>query len=194
METPAQQPPTDRRQYARVPVQMTAWCRKVEHPDVMPRLQEQWAAAGPTNNAAEVLEKARLPEGISLFLQHMDAKMDALLGFVLAEKLDKEFPYTVRVVELSGSGVRVESDQPFQIGDTLELALMLHHAPVRVAGAMALVVRGPGVSTSESQDNELNSQWALDFIRIREHDLEAVVQFVFHEERLRLRERLRDRF
>ncbi len=184
---------SERREFARIPVSMTAWYRRVSDADVPPKLQEQWAAAGPADNPRDFLDRARLPEAMNKFLLHMDAKLDALLGFVMTEKLSQEFPNTVQVLELSGGGVRIETVESFQQGDILELALMLHHAPVRVAGAMAMVTRGPEPAQASPDQEAGRAIWALDFVRIREQDLEAVVQFVFHEERQRLRERLRDR-
>ncbi|WP_027192904.1 PilZ domain-containing protein [Megalodesulfovibrio gigas] len=179
----------ERRQFARTPVQMTAWCRLLEHAEAPLRLQEAWAVGGPERTALEVLEKVRLPEGMAAFLLHLDAKLDAMLGFLLAEKLAKEFPYTMRVVELSGNGIRTQTMAPLQPGALLEVALLLHHAPVRVAGAVARVLR----ADTEPPPSGEAPAFALEFAHIREPDFEAIMQFVFHEERKRLRERLRSR-
>ena len=177
----------ERRQFARTPVQMTAWSRPLEHEEAPLRLHEEWAVGGPERNALDVLDKARLPEGVAAFLLHLDAKLDALLGFLLTEKLTRHFPYALQVVELSGNGLRVQTTAPLQEGTLLEVAVLLHHAPVRVAGAVARVLRMGPAPAGEGVE------YALDFVRIREPDLEAIVQFVFYEERKRLRERLRDR-
>ena len=178
----------ERRQFARIPVRMTAWCRPLEHADAPLLLREDWAVGGPGQYAEDLLEKARLPDGVAAFLLHLDAKLDALLGFVLSEKLDKTFPGTLTVLELSGSGLLAQSPTPLSPGDLLEVVLLLHQTPVRLAGAVARVMR-----VEPSQAAQGGPVLALDFVRIDETALEAVVQFVFSEERKRLRERMRDR-
>ncbi|WP_460032102.1 PilZ domain-containing protein [Megalodesulfovibrio paquesii] len=180
----------DRREFARTPVQMTAWCRPLEHEDSPLRLQEEWALAGPEIPAQEALEKARLPEGLAGFLLHLDAKLDALLGFLLHDKLARSFSGTLRVLELSGSGVQAQSTQPLASGTLLEVAILLQHAPVRMAGAVARVVREEPAPPHAAEDGKV---YSIEFVRIQESALEAIVQFVFHEERKRLRERSRDR-
>jgi c-di-GMP-binding flagellar brake protein YcgR len=63
----------------------------------------------------------------------------------------------------------------------LEVVLMLSQFPLRMAGAIGRVIR--------AEPDQGRTLYALDFTRIRERDLETIVQFVFQSQRDELREK-----
>lgn len=174
------------------PVSLTAWARPLSGPEEAPRFREVWAVAEPGEPAASVLAKARLPEGLGEFLRRLDAKLDAVLGFLVEERLDRLFPLRLEVTALWAEGMEARACQasptwpPPPGGWTapeqwLEVVVLMDRAPLRLANAVARTRGGEHPA----------SAMRLDFARIAGPDREALIQFVFLEERRQLRLRAR---
>lgn len=114
------------------------------------------------------------------FLVALDSKVDTVISMLSQQRLDEEFQWGIEIVELSGSGFVFLSDSRFEEGQSLEVALILNQFPMRVATAVG--------SVSTPQSDRWPNALQLNFSRIRESDLEAVMGFVFHEQRQRIRE------
>ncbi len=125
----------------------------------------------------------RMSEAVASFLLSLDQKLDALIGMMSQNRLENDFPVSGTVTEISGAGLRFVSEQQFQTGAVLEAVLLLRQLPPSMAGAVGRVMR------ADAQPKTSLTEYSMDFVRIREHDLEAIVQFVFHEERSHIRER-----
>ena len=83
------------------------------------------------------------------------------------------------IVEISGDGVVFTSPEVLELHQYVEAVIVLARFPLRVAGAIGRIVR------LDEKDGMLF--YALDFTRIRERDLESIVQFVFQSQRDDLR-------
>ena len=82
-------------------------------------------------------------------------------------------------MEISGAGIKGISDKPLPMGQLAEVFITLTQLPVRMAAAIGRVLR------EEMEDGRYG--WALDFTKIRDRDLESIVQFVFQTQRDELR-------
>lgn len=123
---------------------------------------------------------SHLPEPLLEFLLSLDAKLDQLLSLASQRSIEQDFPLGGSVIELSAAGLTFVSSEPFAPGQRVEIVLTLSHAPLRMAGALGEVVR------VEQAGGE--HRYALEFTAIRDRDREAIVQFVFQEERAQIRE------
>jgi len=101
------------------------------------------------------------------------------VSFVSQDRLQNDFQETVEVVELSGGGLKFSSEKKFKPGDALEIVLVLSQIPLRLAAAVGKIER--------SEIMNKRPVWVLEFTNVRESDLEAVVAFVFKEEREKIR-------
>lgn len=123
---------------------------------------------------------AGLPETMLDFLETINSKLDMLLSIASQDHLQNNFPVSVTIVEISGAGLIFTADRDFQLGDQLELVIFLSQVPLRIAAAIGRIHRR----------DEINKQsaWVVDFSTIREPDREAIVRYVFQQQREQIRE------
>lgn len=121
-----------------------------------------------------------LPESVLDFLETINAKLDMLLSLANRGHLESSFPVAVNIVEISGAGLIFTADREFALDDRLEVVLFLSQFPLQMAGALGRIHR--------RDDRAGRSAWAVDFTFIREQDREAIVRFVFQQQRERIRE------
>lgn len=171
----------EKRAFSRVATFLRAYARPMASPDAPVMFNASSQAA---SLAGLPLKESKLPEVLVQFLLEMSQKLDLIVSHLSREQLQDDFPHTVDVVELSGAGVQMRAAMPLKPDDTLELVLVLSQFPLRLASAVGKVVR-----CLEADAAEGDALWAVDFIRIRENDLDAVVHHVFNEERQHIRER-----
>jgi hypothetical protein len=129
---------------------------------------------------SKTLANAHIPEALVSFLLDMDAKLNAVLAHLKQDRLQDDFPLWTSIHELSGAGIRCSDTGTLDVGDHVEIILFLSEFPLRVAGAMGRVLR-------KETDADGETQCAIEFYRIREDDLEKIVQHVFVEERRKIR-------
>lgn len=127
-----------------------------------------------------------LSDAVIDHLNHLDAKLDTILSLLSRDLIRDDFPLTAQVSEISGAGVKLVTDHGFSAGQPVEVVLVLSRMPLRLAGATGMTVRQ---EAPEHVEHPGLSQWVVDFARIREPDLEAIVQFVFSEQRQHIREK-----
>lgn len=123
---------------------------------------------------------AGLPETLMDFLETINAKLDMLLSIASQDHLQNNFPISINIVEISGAGLIFMADREFQLDDRVELVIFLSQIPLRIAGAIGRIHRRDEISAK--------SAWVVDFTAIRETDREAIVQFVFRQQREQIRE------
>lgn len=162
-------------EYLRVPTRLRAYVRLASSKDSLPLAYDN----PELNQGIEKpdLTATGLSKIISDFLQVVDTKLDTVISLLNQKRLEDEFSAELEVIEISGDGLRLADRGSFAPGDALEFALVLNQFPLRIASAVGIMGHG---------DNAKGHP--VSFTRIREPDLEAVVSFVFHEERMRIRE------
>ena len=112
--------------------------------------------------------------------QLINAKLDMLLSMQSRDDLSADFPIPLRIVEISGAGIRFETPEELLLESPVEAVIVLSRFPLRMAGAVGRIIRMDPLADG-------TTEYALDFTRIRERDLESIVQFVFQSQRDDLR-------
>ncbi|MGE4552019.1 MAG: PilZ domain-containing protein [Desulfovibrionaceae bacterium] len=167
------EPPQEKRSYTRVPTRIRGLARRCRSLD-NPLLFQHGAMAAAV--PAEAVKGSGLPPQLIEFLLAMNAKLDEILAMQNHERLRQDFPITVEILEISGAGVRFHSpEESFFEDDILEMVMLLGTQPLRMAGAKGRVVERSG------------GLYGFEFTKIRESDQEAVIQFVFQEQREQIR-------
>lgn len=168
----------DNRNYARVSTFTKARYRKLSHPE-----EPQICPSGfniSAVNGERMLRDSGLPEVLVSFLMNMNSKLDNILAQMSKDSLAAYFPEELVVLDLSASGLLVQSSD-IKTGEYLELVLYLGEFPPVMVSGVAAVLRS-GKKTPGAGET-----YALQFTRIRESEREQIVRFVFKEERERIR-------
>ena len=129
---------------------------------------------------ADLTEKTNLPDALVTMLGSMNAKLEYLVALLEQDKLEQDFPLTFDVCCLSASEFYFNTEASITPNSFVEVVLPLSSVPFRVAGGIGRVIKG--------NHKTFGKVWQLHFTRIRETDLENIVQFVFQQERKRIRE------
>ncbi|MFW5487535.1 MAG: PilZ domain-containing protein [Desulfovibrio sp.] len=129
----------------------------------------------------EALKQANVPSALAEYLGAINDKLDMLISMLSRDDILEDFPLEVEVVEISGSGMRFICREELSLDQHVEIVMMLSRMPLRMAGAIGRITR-----TEKLENGEI--RYGLDFTSIRDADLETVVQFVFKEQRARIRE------
>ncbi|MFW6236482.1 MAG: PilZ domain-containing protein [Desulfovibrionales bacterium] len=166
----------ENRTYMRIPTRLRAHARRIDSADSQP-LFRGIATQTETTRPSKV---TGVPENLTTLLSEINSKLDLLVSSMNRELLLKDFPIQLEIVEISGAGVRFVNDGSVAINDNLELIIILSHFPLRLAGVSGTVQR-----EVEKEDKRF---YAFNFKHIRDHDREAIVQYVFQEQREIIRE------
>jgi hypothetical protein len=172
------------RTYMRISTRTKAYIRRLASPDTRPLASG--CASCFTHSASKSLQGAQLPQDLINFLKEMDSKLDMVLNLLNQEYLHGQFDYECDVVEISGAGLQFTSSEEFESGEAVELAIILSQIPFRIVGLVGSIHR------VEKEDTEEHKTYAVEYTSIRDEDREAIVQFVFHEQREQIRERQND--
>jgi len=170
----------EKRTFLRIPTRIGGFARKLDTEAEQPIFREA-PLHGVSGPGAFDARDASIPEGLYTLLSSLNAKLDMLIGMLGRDQISTDFPITLEVVEISGAGLRFFASQELALETAMEVVLMLSQFPLRMAGAIGTVLRAEPV--------EGKPLYALDFTRIRERDLETIVQFVFQSQRDALREK-----
>ncbi len=167
----------EKRAFMRIPTRLTGHLRLLPHPDDMQVFRETPLLGSGT--CALDPREAGVSEGLYAMLCSINAKLDMLLSMQSRDQLETDFPVAMNIIDISGAGVRFTSPEPVAVDQYVEAVIVLSRFPLRMAGAVGRILRQ---DTIEDQP-----VYALDFTRIRERDLESIVQFVFQSQRDDLR-------
>lgn len=167
----------EQRTYLRIPTNLRGRMRLLSS-EKEPQLFREAPIVSTAVTAME-LKGAGVNESLINALVAMDRKLDLLIGIHTHDSLQGDFPCLMDVLEISGAGVKMTTPCRIEEGQVVELVITLTQLPVRMAGAVGRVVR------KETLDS--GTVWAVDFLRIRDRDLESIVQFVFQTQRDELR-------
>ena len=169
-------------EYLSVPTLLKARFRKVRDAESA-RCRSARTLAAPSQRE-EILAASRLSEDLVRFLLEMDRKLDIILSFMEQNSRLEEFPLEGKVVELSGAGLVLETSEPLRPGDHMELLLILDDLPLRMVSLIACVEKIlPGPVAAEAQ----GAAYGISFVSLDAEDREAVIQYVFQEDRRRIR-------
>lgn len=167
----------EKRAYMRIPTRLRGHLRLLPSVDDMP-LYRETPPMGSTVASIDPHEHG-MSESLFAMLSTINTKLDMLLSAQNRDLLEADFPVPMDIVEISGAGVRFLSPVDLALEQPVEAVLVLSRFPLRMAGAIGRILR-----CEEAKDA---SVYALDFARIRERDLESIVQFVFQSQRDDLR-------
>ncbi len=167
--------PEEQRSFSRVAVRIKAQARKTRGLDE-PTLFQGITALKQSPMQGPLLD-SKLPEELVRFLVALDAKLDMLLGLAGRDMLFSDFPLTLTVTEISGAGLKFTTPDPVAAGDCMEVILTFSHIPLQMIGVTGRVASPDPVS----------GEWRFEFVNLDEGALEAVVQFVFQEQRKQIR-------
>jgi hypothetical protein len=167
----------DHRTFSRVSTRLTALARTLESAG-SPSLFQGYPAP-PIISVGKM--GGAVPQALIDFLTAIDAKLDMLLSLESKKQLREDFPIVLEVTEISAAGVTSHSEDHFEQDDYLELVIHLSNMPFLMAGAVARVVR-----SSQEGGRQV---YAAEFTDIRDTDTEAIVQYVFQEQRQQLRKK-----
>ncbi|MBU1610280.1 MAG: hypothetical protein KKC99_00410, partial [Proteobacteria bacterium] len=132
---------SERRKYARVPTRLTGYARITSTLETEPRFSVANINSSPTAS----LESSKLPSAVISFLTNLDQKIDQLLAHQSLNRIEKNYPIKLDVLEVSGSGLRFAPCESAPVGTLLEVVLLLSHAPMRLAAGKGVVQAGePG--------------------------------------------------
>ena len=126
------------------------------------------------------LSQSKLPEAVINFLIGMSDQLNYIAALLEKNSLDEEFPHTLEGCRISGSGFAFYAAQPLEIGAYLEILLTLNSLPLKMAGVIGKVVK--------KENTPQGDKYSLQFTRISETNLDAIVHFVFQEQRKSIRE------
>jgi hypothetical protein len=167
----------EKRAYMRIPTRIHGHLRFLAEPEEISVFRE----TPPMGSGPCPVDPrdAGMSESLFTMLCAINDKLDMLLSINSRDQLENDFPIPMDIVEISGAGVRFFSPQPLPLDQYVEAVIILSRFPLRMAGAVGRLIR---------QDvQEDRPVFALDFTRIRERDLESIVQFVFQSQRDDLR-------
>ncbi len=165
---------TESRKFSRVKTRIRAYARKVPSGNV-----KSLYSCGPTQNFTLPDRVQGIPDPLIQFLKKLDNKIDTVIGLLNKHSMESEFPFVLEITEISGAGIKFTTKEMFQLDEALELALVLSHSPLKVIGIVCTLVRQEG-----SPEQPV---WVAGFTNIRDNDREAIVQYVFHEQRESIR-------
>ncbi|MDL2266587.1 hypothetical protein LJC46_01180 [Desulfovibrio sp. OttesenSCG-928-G15] len=133
----------------------------------------------------ELLASTRQQELVLRFLAELDRKLDAVLTILQTETLAQEFPHEGHVVELNGTSLRFECNMALKEGAYLEILLMLEEFPLRIVSILGKIATMEEASALPCMHS---TAYVFDFLSLAEDDREAIIRYMFSEERKRIRQ------
>ncbi|MFQ5455439.1 MAG: PilZ domain-containing protein [Nitrospirota bacterium] len=117
-------------------------------------------------------------QDIAPILININKKLDFILNYII-NKEEKGFKLPRRrKVNISGSGIRFESEQEIASGDIIEFMLILPVIP-----PMNIIISGKVTRVNEMIKNGRKVyDAAIKFIKIKESDREKIIQYTFRRQ------------
>ncbi len=165
----------EKRSFSRIPVRLKAHARAMQSIDSSQRFTGD--IVGEISCRDDILRNSKLPEELATFLSEMDRKIDRVLGLLSQNHIKTDFPIDIEVMELSAAGVKFRSKEQFKPDTPLEIVLLLSQIPLRMAGSKGRII-------AMEDDTKL---YRFEFVDTRGSDLEAIIQFVFQQQREQIR-------
>lgn len=165
----------EKRTFSRVPIRLKGYARVMRSIESSQIFRGD-AIADPVSDET-LFRNNKLPEDLTRFLAEMDRKLDRILGLMSQDYVRSDFPLDIEVFELSAAGVKFRCKETLPKNSNMEVVLLLSHVPVRMASSKGRVL---------GQDDETDL-YRFEFVDTRGSDMEAIVQFVFQQQREQIR-------
>jgi hypothetical protein len=115
----------------------------------------------------------------------INRKLDLLIHMVLAEEFRELMKTTPSDVNISASGVRFISGKGYEVGDILEIHLILPMVPLLFIGLVGEVIRQKEIRSSKFGRYAV----AVKFIRVEHDTKDDIIRYLFRRQREVLRKR-----
>lgn len=165
----------EKRTFSRVPVRLKGYARIMRNIESSPIYTGD--GVGDAACATALFKGSKLPEDLTNFLLEMNRKLDRILGSLSQGGLRDDFPLDIEIMELSAVGIKFRSKSSFAIGTPLEIVIVLGQVPLRMAGSKG-IIRGIDEDTG---------LFRFEFVDTLGSSMEAIVQFVFQQQREQIR-------
>jgi len=162
---------SEKRSFSRVETRLKAYARKTRSPETPSRFNATPVLAA--YNRDELMRNAKLPDALITFLCELDKKADQIISLLSQDQIRSEFPLSLEVVELSGAGAKFSCSEALSEKDFLEIILVLNNFPLKISSTKARIV--------DKKDN--SGFYRMEYVNIRESDMEAIIQYVFQRQR-----------
>jgi len=166
------------RTFARIDTALKGHARLLPSGRFIPLFNAVQPGAAPQLSEAA---QSALPEGLVQYLRGMNEKLSAILTLLTQQNLQSDFPFSTFIHDISGAGLRFSSTQRFEVGQSLEMVVVLGNQPQTLAGTMGEIIR--------EEELQGHTVWALEFKEMRDAEREKIIQFVVSRQREQLRER-----
>lgn len=167
------------RNYMRITTRRKAYVRFLPSAETKPMYSGCASCYSQSN--AQSLQGTQLPKDLLNFLKDMDAKLNMIISLQNQEYMQQQFDFECDITEISGAGLQFSSNKEIETGQAVEMAVVISQIPFKIVGLVGIIQR------IESTDPEF--LYVVEYTSIRDDDREAIVQFVFHEQREQIRER-----
>ena len=171
-------------QFVSIPTMIKGMFRMLAESEA-PRFCAGVAHAGSAFLREETLAHARQNDTVMRFLVELDRKLDTIIGLLQRESLVADFPEEGRIVRLSGAALVFECRHALKKGDTMELLMLLEEYPLRLLSVKAHV---EGPHPGNTLTGPSNKAYDMGYTCVREEDREAIIRFVFSENRKLIRQ------
>lgn len=169
---------TERRTYTRITTSLQSFMRKAASSLERPGFRGGFPMG--MDHLKDDLQKTSLPAPLLDYLESMNAKLDTILGLLHQTSIQTEYPLPGTISQISGAGVQFTSPATLKLNDHLEIVITLSRFPLRFVNAV-------GTITRKEHTNAGIPLWVFEFTSIRDNDREAIIQYVFQEQREMIR-------
>ena len=133
------------------------------------------------------IEANVIPETFLNEISLLNKKIYFLQSLMTDSKAKDIFEQQPVKVNISGSGIKFNCKGHFQVGDLLDLKMVLPTSPFFIVRAVGLVVRKDKLSEQKSPIGEDSNCLAVKFVAMNEDNMEAIIRCVFKWQRRNLR-------
>lgn len=165
----------EKRTFSRVSVRIKGYARVMHNLESPPIFTGDTVDEGA--GCEDFFRNSKLPEDLTRFLAEMDRKVDRILGLLSQDRIRSDFPFDIEIMELSAAGIKFRTKEKLSLDAPLEIVLLLSYAPMKMAGSKGRIL-------GLDKDTQL---YRFEFVDTRAADMEAIVQFVFREQREQIR-------
>lgn len=166
----------------RISTRINAYVNRLSSADTRPMYSGQ--ASTYSESAPKNLQGSQIPADLFKFLKEMDSKLNTILSLLSRDYLQDQFEHTCIVTEISGAGLQFTSKEEFKEGQAVEMAVIVSQMPFRIVGLVGAIQR-----IEQEKEEKI---YVVEYTSIREEDREAIVQFVFQEQRELIRRQHND--
>jgi hypothetical protein len=165
------------RTFSRVETRIKGHARLVDGPHVQPIFTG--CASCSQDIRMEHIPASEFPPQAARMLTAMNAKLDMILARLDQQNIREDFPIPMDVIEISAAGLQFTSKHQFEKGQHLEAVIILSSSPVQMAGIVGTIVR--------RESHQGKTVYVVGYETVRDPDREAIIQFVFQEQREHIR-------